>query len=78
MSEIKTLTIDELTAIFTKYPSDTKIFISSDEEGNGYGTIAADSIEHASADGALILYPAQERLEYDEILPKQWEQESEE
>jgi hypothetical protein len=72
MSDIETLTVDELIAHLTKFPHDTKVFISSDTEGNGFGSISA-SFDDMRDDKAIIIYPAQERLEIDEICPKWWE-----
>lgn len=75
MSELKTYTVDELVAYLTQFPSDTKIVISSDSEGNDYGTITADSFEHSKLDKTVAIYPAQERLDYDDVFPKAWEAE---
>lgn len=75
---VKTLTVDELISVLMKYPQDTKIYMSRDEEGNGYGTLAADGIGSSRLDKAIILYPISEGLEYDDIFPKQWEKDSEE
>lgn len=74
---MKTLTVDELIARLTQFPSNTKVYISSDSEGNGYGTLSAENVEISAADNAIILYPAQERLDYDDVFPKQYELESE-
>jgi len=67
---IKSYTIDELIAHLTKFPSDTKIFMSRDQEGNGYGSISNNSFEYNKVDEALVIFPALERLEFDEICPK--------
>jgi hypothetical protein len=74
---METLTVDELTALLKKYPSGTKVYVSRDSEGNGYGTVSTDSIEYGKADGAVILFPVREHLEFDEVFPNQWEAESE-
>jgi hypothetical protein len=77
MSEIKTVTVDELVAMLTKYSPDTKIYISRDSEGNGFGTLSANGlgVEECPQDNAIALFPMQEHLEYDEIFPKTYEEE---
>lgn len=70
----KTLTVDDLIARLTKFPSDTKIYISRDEEGNGYGSIGFESFEYGRLDKSIVIYPIVEHLEYDEVFPLQYEQ----
>lgn len=77
-SPIKTYTIDELIARLTAMPSDTKVFLSRDEEGNGYGTITQDSFSFHQEDKSLIIYPIQEGLEFDDVAPLAYERENEE
>lgn len=66
---VKTLTVDELIAQLSKYPQDTKVFMSSDTEGNGYGSVNT-YVDYMPEDKTIILFPAQERLDVDEICPK--------
>lgn len=71
MDKSKTLTVDELIAQLMKFPHDTKVFMSSDDEGNGYSTLSHDSFSAEKLDNAVILFPNAERLEYDEICPNE-------
>lgn len=77
-NETKSLSVAELIAVLNKYPQDAQVFISRDEEGNGYGTLADTAIEHGTLDNVIVLYPVIEGLDYDVVFPKEWEQESEE
>jgi len=76
--EIKTMTVDDLIARLTQFPSDTKVFFSSDAEGNGYNTLSAENVEISAEDKSIIFYPMLERLYYDQVFPKLWEKEAEE
>ena len=69
--QAKTLTVDELIAQLMKFPQDTKVYMSSDTEGNGYGTLGAGCFSEEPLDKAIILFPYNERLEYDEICPNE-------
>lgn len=71
MPQAKTLTVDEVVARLMKFPSDTKIYMSSDSEGNGYSTLDATSFSVEPKDKAIVLFPALERLEFDEICPNE-------
>lgn len=71
-------TVKELKAILENYPDDYTVYMSSDQEGNSYGGISEDSIEDSELDTVIVFYPSPERLEYDEVFPKEWEKESEE
>ncbi len=75
MDEIKTLTVDDVVARLIKLPHDTKIFMSRDSEGNGYGTLNETSFSVEPLDNAIILFPNVEYLEYDEICPNESEAE---
>jgi hypothetical protein len=77
MAKIKTMTVDELIATLMKFPQDTRVFISRDEEGNGFGTIG-ESSEYSKLDKTLVFYPVQEHLEYEDIAPKEWQKEMKE
>lgn len=76
MDEIKTLTVDELIALLTKFPHDTKVYMSRDSEGNGFGTISNSEMarEYHVEDKSLALFPMQEYIEFDAIFPKTWEE----
>lgn len=75
MNNLQTLTIDELIAYLTNFPHDTKVFISSDSEGNGFGTLstAGTCTEYHENDKSIVLFPARERLDFDEIFPNEWD-----
>lgn len=77
--DIKTLTVDELIAYLTHFPQDTKVFLSRDSEGNGFGTLNNQGwgAEYHKEDSAMVLFPNQEGLEYDDVFPKFWESEEE-
>lgn len=58
----------ELTAKGVKTPGNYKVYLSSDEEGNSYGTFCTDygfSIE--SDRKSIILYPCEDHLDYEEV-----------
>jgi hypothetical protein len=63
---VKTYTVRKLIKLLNvKNYLDKRLFISSDEEGNSFGTIHVQSM---SLDGdCIIIYPHQERLDYDEL-----------
>lgn len=68
----KTMKISELIEILRTYRrvyGDKPVILSSDEEGNGFGTIGQDN-KYGSFDvhhGFLVIYPYAERLELDEV-----------
>ena len=70
------ITVKELISELKKLPEDAEVFTSIDEEGNGYCTLGEDSIEFGELDNAIILYPVRGHLDYDEIMPKEWEREN--
>lgn len=79
MNRTDTITAKELIAALKLFPADTKIYMSRDAEGNGYNSIDKEDIgEHSEMDKALTIFPNAEHLEYDEIMPKKWEAESDE
>lgn len=72
---MSSITVQELIDKLKQYPENAKVYMSSDSEGNGYGTIGENSIEFGELDQSLVLYPVRERLDYDDIFPKQYEKE---
>lgn len=58
---MKTLTIKELIAYLEQIGGDKKVYISRDEEGNGFGTILKKSIEINK--DYIIIYPYDEYVE---------------
>jgi len=70
------ITVKELKELLNEYPDDYDVYMSSDEEGNSYGGITREATEVSKIDSVVVFYPSPERLEYDEIFPKEWEQES--
>lgn len=71
-----TLTAAGLIEVLKSYPPTTKVYMSQDTEGNGYSTIGnGNSIDYSQDDGAIIIFPYHERLEYDEVFPRAYEAE---
>ena len=75
-----TAEVKDLIKVLQTYPKNAKVYLSVDEEGNGYGTIKAApvtkdpefiSLEHHDQDNIVILFPWEERLEFEEIAPKE-------
>lgn len=66
---METMTVGELKKFLNTLADDTKIYLSSDEEGNNYGGV---SMKFGTAvyekDKALVLYP-HGNMEIDEIAP---------
>jgi hypothetical protein len=54
---VKSLTVRELISRLQSYPGNTPVFVASDEEGNGYGTLDNDSIAESDMFEGLILFP---------------------
>jgi hypothetical protein len=50
---------------------DYEVFVSQDEEGNGFGTLSKETMwGYSNEDKAVILYPNENYLEYETICPK--------
>lgn len=66
-----------ISDFFARFPDNTKVYMSRDSEGNGYGSIQLDGwgIYHSKEDNAIALYPATEHIEFDAIFPKAYEKE---
>lgn len=75
---MNSITVKELIKQLQDYPEDAEVFMSSDTEGNGYSTIGGESFDYGALDKAVIIYPERERLDYDEVCPKEWEKENDE
>ena len=57
--------VKQLKAV-EKAEGDVQVYLSHDEEGNGFATIESESI---SVDGGkVIIFPFREHLEYDELV----------
>lgn len=75
---MKTLTIKELKKLIELAPDNTKVYLSRDSEGNGYGTLDKASMEYNYDDKSIVFYPHHEGLDYGDVFPisnKQIEQE---
>lgn len=71
----ETITASQLIAMLKKFPKDTKIFISSDSEGNGFGTIdKSHSWGYSAIDNALAIYQFADHLQDEDIQPLQHKQ----
>ena len=44
---------------------DVEVFMSHDEEGNGFGTVTKESF--GEGDNFIIIYPFEEHMEYEEL-----------
>lgn len=66
----ETLTAKQLIAILKQFPPNTKLFISSDSEGNSYGTLDAKwSTMYSKDDNALALMQFADHLDDAQIMP---------
>ena len=67
-TEPQTITVKELKELLNKLDDDTKVFMSSDTEGNSYSTINSDHcIQYTESERAIILWPYEEGLEHEDI-----------
>ena len=67
---MKTITISKLIEklqMIKKEFGDLKVYLSSDTEGNSYGTIECDR-SFGADDDFLVIYPFQEYIDYEEIV----------
>lgn len=65
---MKTLKVKELVEILKNCNQDSDVFLSVDEEGNGYSTIDESmSFESMENGKVLIIYPFAEGIDYDDI-----------
>lgn len=63
-----TITTKELVKILNQFPLDTKVFLSSDSEGNSFSTLNERmSFEMTQNKKSIIIIPFQEGLEYDDL-----------
>lgn len=76
MSELKTMTVLELTGLLAQHISqdkkvaDYKVFVSSDPEGNSYGTIDKGfSLQWGLDDDILVITPYEGGLDNEDIAP---------
>ena len=67
--EIETsITVKELVKILKTFSDDTKVFMSSDSEGNSYSTIDKKYAYGVTEDElSIILYPFKDHLDYEQI-----------
>jgi hypothetical protein len=59
-------TVKEVIAFLSALPQDYKICMSSDEEGNSFGTISTEVIQDKNLE-LIAIYPFRERLEMEEV-----------
>ena len=62
---VKQLTLKQLSntiKYWAKLNPEAKVYMSSDTEGNSYGTITADSFSFGENDKSFIMYPWEELL----------------
>lgn len=66
-----TITIKELAKILNQFPPDTKVFLSSDSEGNSYSTLNKKWLFQETEDRkSIIIFPFAEGITYEEIDSK--------
>ncbi len=69
--EKETLTIEKLIEILKKLPLDTKVYLSSDSEGNSYSTLNKKWLFQETEDRkSIIIFPFAEGITYEEIDSK--------
>lgn len=59
--------IFELINLLKQLPHNAKIYLSSDSEGNSYGTISNDSFEINKSKNYIIIYPYLEGLNFEDL-----------
>ena len=65
---LKTIKVKDLIEVLQGYNQESEVFLSSDEEGNGYSTIDKDmSFEQMENGRVLLIYPYAEGIDYDEL-----------
>ena len=68
---METLTIKELIDSLNQFPLNTKVFISSDSEGNSYNTLNKKWLFQETEDRkSIIILPFAEGITYEEIDSK--------
>lgn len=66
---MKTIKVKDLIEVLQGYNQESEVFLSSDEEGNGYSTIDKDmSFEQMENGRVLLIYPYAEGIEYDDLV----------
>ena len=58
---MKTFTVEQLVKHLKEFGTSKKVYLSSDAEGNSFGTIQIGSIENG--EGYIIIYPFNEFVE---------------
>ena len=58
--------VKELIQILVKIDQDKEVFVSRDEEGNGYGTLDKSSVEDNGK--SVVLYPYEEYVDENKIF----------
>ena len=59
--------VKELISILKECDENANVYLSSDSEGNNFGTLTEHSFEHNSDLNFYILYPYEEYLDYSEL-----------
>lgn len=72
--DLRTMTVRELRLMLNKLPQDYKVYMSSDEEGNDYGTFDKTySFQYDDDDKVITLVPFVDHLDDRNIMPKMME-----
>ena len=67
-----TMTVGELKKALATLPSDYKVFLSTDPEGNSFGTLRPSYLFGVSEeDKTAIIYPIDSSFMFEDIAPKQ-------
>lgn len=70
MSDIKTLTVKDLRKLLNRFPPSTRIFISSDSEGNSFGSLNEEwSPLYSKEDNTLLLHQHEDHLIDEQVIP---------
>jgi hypothetical protein len=65
------LQVKDMVNILKKFPQDATIYLSSDPEGNSYGSVEHEnkfsSLQFDKEKNILVIFPWQEHMDYDEL-----------
>ena len=66
---METIKVKDLIEVLQGYNQESEVFLSSDEEGNGYSTIDKDmSFEQMENGRVLLIYPYTEGIDHDDLI----------
>lgn len=72
---LKTMTVRDLRKALNRFPQNAKVFVSSDSEGNDFGTLDPKwSMSWSTFDEVLTLMQFEDHLSDEQVCPKEMEQ----